>query len=378
MPEDLTSLEEEVGKDPLKGRFYELARKYQRLGRLDDAARICEEGLATNATRWQARILLAQLCVARGDFEEAGAQVQKVLLALPDNVPANHLAADIFYVRGDHEKALKHYKIVQLFEPGIQQVEERITKLESATSTAAAVETVVSDTASHDSKETDESVKETVTVESALLIKQEEAPEEVEEHEIDIASATDIDEGGDSVDTASSWEVEEEAGARESETGESDIFVEEQDGEDLEAVLTEDTDENWEDTRDSLSFSDEKKPAEPVEEEEEVDLSEDAGEELDDKVDRLSDVSFGTNTLAEMYEEQGYPEKAIEVYQRMLLKDPENRQVLDVIERLKQKVIGDTVDTPSVENADVKRAIRQKRINILEAWLNSLRGRADV
>jgi len=376
MPEDLAKLEDEVSNDPGKGRFYELAREYQRLGRLDDAASICEEGLAINATRWQARILLAQVYVARGEFKEAGAQVQKVLLALPDNVPANHLAADIFYALGDSEKALKHYKIVQLFEPGIQQVDERVAELEGAPLSAGTAETPIPSTPSNnESQEPEEFPKQTVAVETAPHIQQEQ-PKEVEDGETAVTPPMEIESPLESLDTASSWEIAEEENEGESETGESDIFGEEEE-ENLEAVLTGETDENWEDTRNSVTYGDEEQQAEPIEEELEVGFEE-AQEEEAGKVGQSSDVSFGTNTLAEMYEEQGYPEKAIEVYQRLLLKDPDNRRVLDEIERLKRKVLGEADVSPVVEDTDVKRAIRQKRIHLLETWLHNLRGRADV
>jgi len=264
MPEDLTDLEEEVRKDPRKGRFYELAREYQRLGRLDDAALVCEDGLSVNATRWQARILLARICVARGDFKEAEIQVTKVLMALPDNVPANHLAADIFFARGDKDKALKHYKIVQLFEPGLQQVEERVAGLESGL-TPQAAEPVTSATSPEDRGD---SAPETVAVETASLIQQEQ-PEEVEENEEAVVLTTAIDEAPEILDTESSWEVPEEDVEDASDTEENDIFEEEQEGENLEAVLTEETDENWEGAKETGILQEEEQHEDIIGEKEE-------------------------------------------------------------------------------------------------------------
>ena len=65
-PPTLAELEEELKRDPRSRRFFELAREYQRAGRLSEAMGLCEKGLATYPNHWQARLLLAQIYVTKG------------------------------------------------------------------------------------------------------------------------------------------------------------------------------------------------------------------------------------------------------------------------------------------------------------------------
>ncbi len=125
----LAELEKQVREDPKMRRFFDLAREYQKLGQYDEAVGICEQGLEHNPNKWQARILLVQLYLAGDRVEEARAMVERVLMAIPDNVAANHLAADIYYSQGKKDLALKHYQIVELFDPGKTQVNERIGRI---------------------------------------------------------------------------------------------------------------------------------------------------------------------------------------------------------------------------------------------------------
>ena len=96
----LTELEEELKRDPRSRRFFDLAREYQRSGRLAEAMGLCEKGLNSYPNHWQARLLLAQIYVTKGNLEEGRDMVGKVLLAMHDSVPANHLAAEIYWALG--------------------------------------------------------------------------------------------------------------------------------------------------------------------------------------------------------------------------------------------------------------------------------------
>ena len=129
MPEGISDLERELQRDPRSRKFYDLAREHQKAGRLTEALRVCESGLKNNPNMAQARVLQAQLLLASGNLQAAKASVQRALLVLPDNVAANHLAAEIFWGLGETAQALKHYQIVHLFDPARDGVAERIHAL---------------------------------------------------------------------------------------------------------------------------------------------------------------------------------------------------------------------------------------------------------
>ena len=87
---------------------------------------------------------------------------------------------------------------------------------------------------------------------------------------------------------------------------------------------------------------------------------------------------LNTFTLAELYEKQGYPEKAVEIYQRMLLHQPDNPAIHGRIRDLMARMAGETPDAPAVHQEDVEKAMRHKRILILQGWLRRVReGRQD-
>ncbi len=142
---DLAALEAELKRDPGSRRFGDLAREYQRLGRLEEAKDLCEKGLARYPNQWQARLLLTQIYVAKGKLPQAKEAVDRILMALPDHVAANHLAGDIYYSLEDRPRALRHYQIVELFEPGRPGVGEKIAELMSSASAAQPAGTFITD-----------------------------------------------------------------------------------------------------------------------------------------------------------------------------------------------------------------------------------------
>ena len=87
---------------------------------------------------------------------------------------------------------------------------------------------------------------------------------------------------------------------------------------------------------------------------------------------------MNTFTLAELYERQGYPEKAVEIYQRMLLREPENASIHARIRTLMQRMVGEAPEAPAVHQEDVEKALRQKRVLALQAWLRRVREGRNV
>jgi len=88
--------------------------------------------------------------------------------------------------------------------------------------------------------------------------------------------------------------------------------------------------------------------------------------------------AFNTVTLAQLYESQGYPEKAVEVYQRVLLKEPDNAEVRERIRALKRRMAGEAPEAPAVQEEDVRKAVRQRRIAVLQDWLTRVREASHV
>lgn len=369
MPPSLAELERELSGDPKSRRFHELAREYQKLGRLDEAMALCEKGLGHHPSQWQARIMLAQLYSAKARLEDARQMVERVLLPLPDNIPANHLAADIYFTLGEKERALKHYQIVDLLDPGRPGVAERLSELsgEAAETSAGRTEPPRAEPPPPPPVQVSEPLAQPEVAASLESL----APILVPDAPIQDADR------GDGVDTEEPEVLTSEApgsalepwGIAEGDTGATA-------GADW-AIDTASFDQAVLDDEKSRH---EQPPEEPMPAAAEAAEWDDVVAEVGSLPADSAAVPAGLNTvtLADLYERQGYPEKAIEIYQRILLQDPENRAVHDKIASLMLRMAGEAPEGPPVHQEDVERALRRKRVTVLQDWLRRVREGSHV
>ncbi len=366
----LEELETELKRDPGSRRFYELAREYQKLGRLDRARDLCEKGLALHPSQWQARILLAQIYVSEGRLDEGRQMAEKVLLALHDSVPANHLAADIYWALGQRDKALRHYQIVDLLEPGRAGVRDRLAELRPAPAPLASG-------ASPEAGPTEAEGLEAPSGTSA-------SPPPAPAGDPEAQGASDA---AEPVKAALSTPAPEPP-LSVSEVNEPGPMpdVKWQAGEEAAEVLGDDTASFAEILESEGSEPPSAEPASAPAEELPPPATPPRGwatsagqaeEGLSDSDEEPGEAAaapgLNTFTLAELYEHQGYPEKAVEIYQRMLLQDPDNGQIRVRIHALMQRIAGEAPEAPVVHQEDVEKAMRQKRIAVLQGWLRRVR-----
>jgi tetratricopeptide (TPR) repeat protein len=385
---NLADLEEELKRDPKSRRFYDLAREYQKLGRLDDALGLCERGLTFHPSQWQSRILLAQLYLAKGRLEEARQMAERVLLPLPDNVPANHLAADIYRALGNNEKALRHFKIVELLEPGRAGVKDRIAELSADSPSAPLAEAKRQDReASPQESDVPEGAQPSLTEEAreeprgvpeldGLESREAGAPLSIPQEGIPSDPAPEIEDPAEAKpkqeEADVDWGVDTAAFDR-------SVLEEEKDTDAFDAILPQEEEEGPE-----IGGA---PPAEPdLRADWNVPPTEDQGL-VDDRQYSEDAESFeqaedsggmSTVTLAELYERQGYPEKAVEIYQRLLLREPDNQMIHDKIDQLMKRLAGEAPEGPPVHQEDVERALRRKRVSVLQDWLRRVREGSHV
>jgi len=360
-PPTLSELEGELRQDSHSRRFFDLAREYQKLGRLGEAQDICEKGLSEFPNHWQARLLLSQIYVTKGKLDDARQMVERVLLAFHDSVPANHLAADIYWALGEREKALRHYQIVDLLQPGLSGVQERLGELQLPVEPSLEPEAA--------------STLKTAPLEPLDQLTQEApVPAEVEAAEIPPLALPPL---------------ASEPAYRALDRPPTEINPLEPPSQEV----------PWADTgaplseldEDTASFVSVLEPADDTGSVVESVQAEPLGERLlkrepaalvtaDDSspAEPLAQASEGppglnTVTLAELYEKQGYPEKAVEIYQRMLLQGPENPAIHGRIHDLMTRMAGEVPEAPAVRQEDVEKAMRQKRILVLQGWLRRVR-----
>ena len=267
------------------------------------------------------------------------------------------------------EPALKHYRIVQLFEPGLRQVDERVAELEADFSTRKPSTKYVEGAAAKD-----KAAPEPDTVE----VKQPALSSSSESVSLGAGEETGVGDEGDSekkahetIDESDIWDEPGEEVENWSDTADEDIpaFQPTEDevaaGDDTEEVFT-------------LSPEEAESPIEGGLPADDSSSSSVSGMEASEPPSEKEGSTFDTTTLAELYESQGYPEKAVEVYQRMLLVSPDEQTVKDKIEALRIRVSGEAPESPAVQEEDVRRALREKRIHLLERWLRNVREASNV
>ncbi|MEJ2420976.1 MAG: tetratricopeptide repeat protein [Acidobacteriota bacterium] len=373
MVEELKALEEELRQNPDSRRFADLAREYQRAGRLEDARSVLEKGIDKYPNHWQGRMLLAQIYMAQGQLERASDMAEKILLAMPDHVGANHLAADVYYALDNRDLALKHYKIVAVLEPERQGVSSRVEELSKALEETGPAEIFERDAEAADLLSEQEPAGFDQAFQSVSPPLEEE-PESAPEPDAEEVSHRAEDAGVHSPEAGPAGLSEGSPGPREEEDYQAST---DWDPSGAETVRLEATD---------LSIPS-AGPAEAL-------RGEDAGQE-ERSLEESGDVHEGflgepepeapskgpgmdTATLAELYASQGFPEKAIEVYQRILLADPERADIRERIQAHMKRLSGELPDSGDVAEEDVKKAIRQQRVQALESWLRKLKEEEHV
>jgi tetratricopeptide (TPR) repeat protein len=111
--------------------FMELAKEHQAAGELEEAARVCRQGLERHPSYHSARVLLARVLIDLERFAEAVPERESVVRQAPDNLLARRLLGEAQAGSGDREGALKTLRDLLLLNPDDGELASRIQGLES-------------------------------------------------------------------------------------------------------------------------------------------------------------------------------------------------------------------------------------------------------
>ena len=89
----IPELEDLLARDPASIAFAQLAEDYRRLGRLEDAVRICREGLSRHPAFPSAQLTLGRALLALGREEEAGIELHRIVRESPGHLAATRALA---------------------------------------------------------------------------------------------------------------------------------------------------------------------------------------------------------------------------------------------------------------------------------------------
>jgi tetratricopeptide (TPR) repeat protein len=82
-------------RDPASIAFAQLAEEHRRAGDLDEAIRVCRDGLERHPEYLSARVTLGRALLALGQLEEAAGEFSRVVEAAPDNLVALRALSEI-------------------------------------------------------------------------------------------------------------------------------------------------------------------------------------------------------------------------------------------------------------------------------------------
>ncbi|HET6267626.1 MAG TPA: tetratricopeptide repeat protein [Acidobacteriota bacterium] len=401
-----------IEKEPTSLLFLQLADEYRKEKMYEDALQVCWEGLRRHPNYWSARVTVGRIYREVGENDKSSEELEKVVKAVPDNLMANRILADIYMEQQRYADALKRYKIVQMITPADQVVVANIRKIESgAASSAQARATIIEPSPVPEPKPAAQPV---TTV--SMPVPEEpkpaptivEVPETLEKTdprvkipEITIMEPDAASSAPTQLISVPSWEpsnpeeaafdsgvVEELMNHPEIDPFETEsahqpeypitkrpVSLKSLDQTDPALATGEELDFQSEDLEQPKAKGEDS--TQPMKDKEEAKESEEAVDELT------------TQTLAELYVQQGLIDKAVRVYQKLLLHDPTNTQIIG---RLKELSPADALLTAAARNERTKQARskeepagvdarnlqqisedRRRKINTLESWLNTIR-----
>jgi tetratricopeptide (TPR) repeat protein len=128
---EIVKLTERIAKDPKSKLFVPLAEEYKKVGDIEMAIAVLQEGLKNNPTYVTARSFLGRLLMENGDLPGAQKELEEVIKAIPDNLLAQRKLADLFILTGRNADALERYKTVLALNPGDKEVKALLADLEA-------------------------------------------------------------------------------------------------------------------------------------------------------------------------------------------------------------------------------------------------------
>ncbi len=304
--EEIEKLRVRVEKDPNSRFFLPLAEEYRKSGMLDEAISVILRGLQHQPGYTSARVALGRLYLEKDMMNEARAEFENVVKAIPDNLFSHKKLSEIYKSAGETDKAVQECKKVLELNPldedaklCLEEIEGRPEKVEELLPMAEEVEEILPSAAE----------PEAAAEEAPLDVK-----EDIEEAAVAEPVET-ADRDFENFKASFSEKYEEEAVLPAVE----DLQVRPQEEEEAEVFeLAEETD-----LEEALIA--ESAEAEPAAETfESFELSEEASPADTDEI-----------SAADSFISSGNYYKAMEIYKKILTADPQNKHVLQRVIELR-------------------------------------------
>jgi tetratricopeptide (TPR) repeat protein len=354
MPEKSTATSPRIGdltkrlqREPGSRVFYELAREHHAAGNLEDAAKLCREGLQRHPAYHAARVLLGKVLIDLKQYAGARPELEQVVKHAPDNLLARKLLAEALLGDHDPRAALSSLRTLVLLHPEDQESVQRIQDLESQASRreAEGMETLPASIAAPDAH-----VPGPPRAEEATTAFRYEPPPPAEAYD-EVRALASTPESEVQVQQGISRSAdppERREEDRREEASASTVLMP------MSALAAPE-----------LSPTTVMMPVPQFPLEEELTAPSSASPPAAREEDEPTLGALPTPTLAEIYLAQGMADRALEIYRQVLTGDPHNQEALARVRELSGS------RSPSG-------SLTQRKIQVLEGWLERIRRHRDV
>ena len=134
----IEDLRKRIEKEPGSRLFAQLAEELRKDGELDEAIRICREGLSRHAAYPSARMTLGRALQDKGELREARQELEAVLKGAPDNILAGRLLAECLEGLGEADAARGRYQATLALAPGDRAILAGLERLKGHAGSAGA------------------------------------------------------------------------------------------------------------------------------------------------------------------------------------------------------------------------------------------------
>ena len=135
----IDDLRKRLDRDPGSRLFAQLAEELRKDGELEEAIRVCRQGLQKHPAYPSARMTLGRALLDTGDLDAARTEFETVLKGAPDNILASRFLGECLEGLGDLAGARERYKATLALAPGDKQVTAHLRDLEARLKTGPAV-----------------------------------------------------------------------------------------------------------------------------------------------------------------------------------------------------------------------------------------------
>jgi tetratricopeptide (TPR) repeat protein len=132
-PEFISRYQKIFDTDPDSKVFAPLAEAYRKLGKIDNAFKICRRGIAKHPNFASGHVAMSRIYIDQQRNNEALEHLKKAISLAPENILAHSLMADLWLELRKPKEALKSFKMVLLLNPKDSHAQKSVEKLESLT-----------------------------------------------------------------------------------------------------------------------------------------------------------------------------------------------------------------------------------------------------